>query len=164
MAAGTGRARSPAAATIARANGCSLSASALAARASTVSSSTPSAAAISMTVGSPLVRVPVLSNSTASTVRMASSANRSLTSTPPRAARSVAMATTRGIAKPSACGQAMTSTVMVRITAWSGWPMTVHTMAVMIAEPSANQNSSAAAESASRWAREVEFCASATRR
>ena len=44
-----------------------------------------------VTAGSPLVRVPVLSNSTVSTVRIRSSAARSLTSTPPRAARSVEM-------------------------------------------------------------------------
>ena len=37
-----------------------------------------------------------------------------------RAARSVAMATTSGMAKPRACGQAMTRTVMVRTTASSG--------------------------------------------
>ena len=116
---GTESSRRRAASTIARASGCSLSDSAAAASAST-SSSLPRAAAIPVTAGSPLVSVPVLSNNTALTVRMLSSASRSFTSTPPRAARSVAIDTTSGIARPSACGHAITSTVMVRITAWSG--------------------------------------------
>ena len=97
-------------------------------------------------------------------VRMLSNASRSLTSTPPRAARSVAMDTTSGMARPSACGQAMTSTVIVRMTASSGLPTTDHTTAVTAADPSANQNSQAAARSASRWARDDEFCASLTNR
>jgi hypothetical protein len=63
----------------------------------------------------------------------------------------------------SACGQAMTSTVMVRTTACSGLPSIDHPTAVMAAEPSANQNSQAA-RSASRWARDDEFCASLTNR
>ena len=83
-------------------------------------------------------------------------------STPPRAARSVAIDTTSGIAKPRACGQAITSTVIVRITAASGWPTTVHTIAVIAAAPSANQNNHPAALSASRCARDDEFCASVT--
>ena len=115
-------------------------------------------------VGWPLVRVPVLSNRTVVTVRMDSSASRSLTSTPPRAARSVAMETTSGMARPRAWGQAITSTVMVRTTAWSGSPSSVHTMAVITPASSANQNSHAAARSAIRCALEEEFCASATRR
>ncbi len=112
VAAGIESPRSRAAVTMARASGCSDGSSAAAASAST--SSPPVAAT---TTGCPLVRVPVLSNSTASTVRICSSARRSLISTPPRAARSVAMDTTSGIARPSACGQAMTSTVMARMTA-----------------------------------------------
>ncbi len=67
------------------------------------------------------------------TVRIDSSASRSLTSTPPRAARSVAMETTSGIARPRACGQAITSTVMVRTTASSGDPASVQTTAVIAA-------------------------------
>ena len=109
-----------------------------------------------------MVRVPVLSNTTVSIVRMLSRASRSFTSTPAFAARSVAIDTTRGMARPSACGQAITSTVMVRTTASSVRPMSTQTIAVMTAEPSANQNSQAAARSAMRCAREVEFCASAT--
>ena len=114
--------------------------------------------------GWPVVSVPVLSMSTTSTVRMLSSARRSFTSTPAAAARSVAMETTSGIARPRACGQAMTSTVMVRTTASSGLPATDHTRAVMAAAPRANQKSHAAARSAMRWARDDELWAAATRR
>src|SRR5699024_7255140 len=96
------------------------------------------------------------SNSTESTVRIDSSAKRSLTNTPPRAARSVAIDTTKGIAKPSAWGQAMTSTVMVRTTAASGIPSMDHTMAVITAAPRANQNNQPAAVSAMRWALDEE--------
>ena len=162
--AGTVSPRRRAASTMALASGCSESDSAAAAIASTSSSVRPPVAATAVTVGSPLVSVPVLSNSTAPTVRMLSSASRSLISTPPRAARSVAMDTTSGIARPRACGQAITSTVMVRITASSGCPMKPHTTAVTMAAPSANQNSQAAALSASRCARDEEFCASVTSR
>ncbi len=109
---GTARERALPAATIARANGCSLSDSAAAARASTSSARQFSCVSMSLSVGAPLVRVPVLSNTTASTFRIDSRAKRSVINTPPRAARSVAIETTSGIAKPSACGQAITSTVM----------------------------------------------------
>ena len=51
----------------------------------------------SVTRCSPLVNVPVLSNRTTSTVRIRSSANRSLTRIPLRAAFPVEMATTKGI-------------------------------------------------------------------
>ena len=150
VAAGTVRFRVRAASMMARARGCSESASAAEARPRTSSAVCPSVTSTPVTVGSPLVRVPVLSNSTVSTVRMVSSANRSLTRTPPRAARSVAMDTTSGIARPSACGQAMTNTVIVRMTASSGIPNSVHTAAVMIADPRANQNNHPAAVSAIR--------------
>ena len=119
-AAGTSSPCCRAASTIALASGCSLSDSAAAASASTRSRSSPVAGSTAPTAGSPLVRVPVLSNSTVSTVRMLSSASRSFTSTPPRAARSVAIEMTSGIARPRAWGHAITSTVMVRITASSG--------------------------------------------
>ena len=156
--------RASAAVTTARAKGCSLGSSAAAAKARTWSSVYPAAGAMPSTAGSPLVKVPVLSNSTVSTVRMLSSAIRSFTRTPPRAARSVAIETTNGIARPSACGQAITNTVIVRTTAMSGTPSSVQTTAVTAAAPSANQKSQAAAVSANRCAREEEFCASATKR
>ncbi|SKT81451.1 Uncharacterised protein [Mycobacteroides abscessus subsp. abscessus] len=150
LAAGISRPRCLAAATMARASGCSLSVSAAAARASTASPSWTGAASMPVRVGVPLVKVPVLSKSTTSTVRICSRARRSLTRTPPRAARSVAIETTSGMASPSACGQAMTSTVMARTTAASGCPSAVQVTAVMMAAASANQNSQPAAVSATR--------------
>ena len=51
------------------------------------------------------------------TVRIRSSASRSFTSTPARADRSVAIATTNGIASPRACGQAITRTAMAAVNA-----------------------------------------------
>ena len=100
-----------AAATIARASGCSLSDSTAAARRSTSDSSSPPPAATPVTTWAPFVRVPVLSNSTVSIDRMRSSASRSFTRIPARADTAVESDTTSGIASPSACGQAMTRTV-----------------------------------------------------
>ncbi len=79
-------------------------------------------AATPVTTWAPLVRVPVLSNSTASMVRMRSRARRSLTRMPARAEIDVDRLTTSGMARPRAWGQAMTSTVTVRRKAWSVSP------------------------------------------
>ena len=152
----------PAAVTMARATGCSLSASAAAATASSSASDTPGIAVTAVTTWAPSVRVPVLSNRTTSMVRIRSRAIRSLIRTPDLAAFSVERAITSGMARPRACGQAMTSTVTVRVTASVGWPIAVHTIAVMIAATRANQNSRAAARSANAWAREEDSWASAT--
>ena len=92
---------------------------------------------MSFSSGSPLVRVPVLSNSTTSTVRIRSSAIRFLISTPARAARSVEIAMTSGMARPRACGQAITSTVTVRSTASGMLPSRVQAMKVMTPAPAA---------------------------
>nr|KEP24375.1 hypothetical protein DA06_16070 [Georgenia sp. SUBG003] len=135
-----------------------------AASARSSSSPTPPTAETPVTTGRPAVRVPVLSKRTASTVRICSSAIRSLTSTPPFAARSVAIETTSGIARPRAWGQAMTRTVITRIHACSGVPKSNHATSARAAAPSANQNSQPAALSASRCARLEEACASATSR
>ena len=45
------------------------------------------------------------------------------------------MAITRGIARPSACGHEMTSTVTVRVTASPTSPSSVHTKNVTAAAP-----------------------------
>lgn len=74
----------PAAATTVRPSGCSLSASTAAARASSASRSVPGVGG-DVRDGRPRVSVPVLSKSTASTVRSRSRASRFLTSTPTRA-------------------------------------------------------------------------------
>ena len=104
------------------ASGCSLSDSTPPASRSTSSSSRPPTAATPVTTWAPLVRVPVLSNSTASTCRMRSSARRSLTRMPALADTAVDSEITSGMARPRACGQAMTSTVTVRTTASSTSP------------------------------------------
>ena len=72
--------------------------------------------------------------------------------------------TTSGIARPSAWGQAITSTVIARTNASCGVPTKVHTVAATSADPSAYQNSQPAARSARSWARVEEACASATSR
>ena len=90
-------------------------------------------AATPVTTWAPLVSVPVLSNSTASTVRIRSSASRSLTRIPALAATAVDSAITSGMARPRACGQAITSTVTVRTTASSTSPSAVQTTNVTIA-------------------------------
>ena len=74
-------------------------------------------AAIPESAERPLVRVPVLSKSTASMLRIRSRARRSFTRMPARAATEVEMLMTRGIASPSAWGQAITRTVTVRTKA-----------------------------------------------
>ncbi len=106
----------------ARASGCSLSASTAAASAQHVVRVEAGAGARSTPVTAwwPLVSVPVLSNSTASTVRIRSSASRSLTRMPAWAAIAVDSATTSGMASPRAWGQAITRTVTVRTTAVVG--------------------------------------------
>ena len=81
----------------------------------------------------PSVSVPVLSNSTALISRIRSSASRSFTRMPARAATAVESAITSGIARPSACGHAITSTVTVCSTASSASPTSIHTTNVTIA-------------------------------
>ena len=92
---------------------------------------TPPAAATPVTAGSPLVRVPVLSNRTTSIVRIRSSASRFFTSTPARAARSVEMAMTSGMARPEGVRAGDHQTVTVRVTASSTPPSSVQTTNVM---------------------------------
>ena len=86
--------------------------------------------ATSRTTGRPMVNVPVLSNSTALTVRIRSRASRSLTKIPERAAIEVEIAITSGIASPSACGHEITRTVTLRSTAWFMSPSAAQTKKV----------------------------------
>ena len=74
------------------------------------------------------------------------------------------MAITSGMARPRACGQAMTSTVAVRISASSGCPTAIQAASVMTPAPSATKKSRAAARSASTCARDCDAWASATSR
>jgi hypothetical protein len=105
--------------TMALAIGCSESASTDAASLSTSSSLAPATAATPENVGVPRVSVPVLSKITTSRSRDRSSASRSFTSKPFLAPSEVEIAITSGIAKPSACGHAMISTVALLMSAWA---------------------------------------------
>ena len=153
-----------AAATIARASGCSLSDSTPPASRTASSIDSPAVVATSVITWAPLVRVPVLSNKTVLTVRIRSRARRSLTRIPDFAATAVDKAMTSGMARPRACGQAITRTVTVLVMAWSMLPSAHQVMNVTTAAPRATQNSRAAKRSASAWARLPLAWASATRR
>ena len=74
-------------------------------------SSTPSAVLIATTLGLPSVNVPVLSSTSVSTLSMRSSASAFLISTPSCAPRPTPTMIDIGVARPSAQGQAMISTV-----------------------------------------------------
>ena len=159
------RPRSSALLTMPRAMVCSESRSTAAARASASSGVTPSRVVISTTRNSPRVSVPVLSKNTAVTLRASSSPRRSRTSRPWRAPSVVEIATTSGMARPSACGQAITSTVTTRsITNAAGRPASDQPTSVAAAATTATTVSRSAARSASACAREREVCASATSR
>lgn len=108
---GTSMRRSCAVRRTARATGCSESRSTAAATRRASMSEMPSAALRATTRCCPSVRVPVLSKTTSSSRRASSRPRRSRTRSPARAASVVEMAMTRGIASPSACGHAITSTV-----------------------------------------------------
>ena len=74
----------------------------------------PAREVISTTRNSPRVSVPVLSKNTALRLRASSRPRRSRTSKPFLAPSVVEMATTSGMASPSACGHAITRTVTTR--------------------------------------------------
>ena len=101
--------------TIARDTGCSDFVSTDAASRSTSSSLPPTAAYTPVTPNTPLVSVPVLSNKTILILRAASKAKRCRTKKPLRAAIVVEIEATKGIARPNACGQAITSTATIRV-------------------------------------------------
>ena len=71
----------------------------------------------SNTLNSPVVNVPVLSNTITSALVVNSKASLFLTSNPRLAPKLVLRDTTKGIARPKACGQAITNVVTVKITA-----------------------------------------------
>lgn len=80
----------------------------------------------SVTPKFPSVRVPVLSKTIASMFRTFSNPVLSLISTPLFAVIEVDKATTRGIARPKAWGQAITNTVTALSKAKSGKPIRNH--------------------------------------
>ena len=96
---------------MASASGCSLARSTLAASRRISSSSNPAAATIATTFGLPSVSVPVLSTTSVSTFSMRSSASAFLISTPACAPRPTPTMIDIGVARPSAQGQAMISTL-----------------------------------------------------
>jgi len=159
------RPRSVALSTIARAIGCSESPSTAAAHRSASSSTIPSARRVATTRCSASVSVPVLSKTTASSLRASSRPLRSRTSRPVRAPKVVEMAITRGMASPSACGHATTRTETTRSTVNAGFaPTAAQTIAVSAPEATATTVSANAARSASACARERDCCACSTRR
>ena len=103
--------RSAAAATMAAASGCSLPRSALAAKRSTCVSSKPDAATTATTFGLPSVSVPVLSITKVSIFSIRSKASAFLIRTPAWAPRPTPTMIDIGVARPSAQGQAMISTL-----------------------------------------------------
>ena len=103
-----------AAAPTARASGCSLPLCIEATAAITCAASSPGTTSNAVRRGLPTVRVPVLSNATTSTLCASSSACASLIRMPCFAATPVPAMMAAGVARPSAHGQAMTSTA----TAW----------------------------------------------
>ena len=153
-----------AALTMASASGCSLSPSAAATRRSTSFSSTPSAVATATTSGSPRVSVPVLSKTTVSSEAACSSAIAFLKRMPRLAPSPVPTMMAVGVARPSASGQVMTTTVMANSSAsWTSRPtMKYQTTNVSVPPTSATSTSQNAARSARRWPGALEFCASWT--
>ena len=78
----------------------------------------------SATRKSPSASVPVLSIITTFTRGATSRARRRRTSRPLRAPSEVERAATSGMARPSACGHAMTNTVTMRVSASDTLPVT----------------------------------------
>ena len=154
----------PARLRIACASGCSENFSTAAATASSCASLTPGAVTISTTSGWPTVSVPVLSKTTTVSLVAFSSAEAFLNRMPFIAPRPVPTMIAIGVAKPSASGQAITNTVMVRVSAnSSGWPSTQnHTAKVSRPMTMAASTSHCEAWSASNCPGALEFCASCT--
>ena len=132
-----------------------------------ISSSVSSANGItSVTPNSPRVRVPVLSKTTVLILRAASTAWALRTSIPFFAPMVVEIVVTTGIASPRACGQAMTKTVIARVSAkTNGWlPGKNQNRNVASPAPTAMIVSQWAARSARRWIGGLDACASRTNR
>ena len=121
---------------MARARGCSDLPSMALATASKSCSSTPAAGNTSVTWGVPWVTVPVLSSTTTLVLQAVSSASADLTRIPWLAPRPVPTITAVGVARPSAQGQLITSTVMACESAFSmPPPSSIHTTNVISAMP-----------------------------
>ena len=145
---------SPARSTTARAMGCSEPASTAAATASSSVSSMPSVGATSSTDILPVVRVPVLSSTTACTERAFSRAWAPRMITPSSAPRPVPTSSADGVASPSAHGQAMMSTAMPAVSA-KVVPAPTSSCTVKVSMDSASTvgTKNSVIRSARRWAR-----------
>ena len=144
---------------------CSEPDSTAAASARTCSDCQPSATVTAVTARCPVVRVPVLSNTTVSTLRMASRARYPLRKMPSCAPRPEATIIAVGVARPSAQGHAITSTASAAEKALSAPPpASSHPAAVRAAITNTAGTNTPEIRSARRWA--SAFCdwASSTRR
>ncbi|MCY1231008.1 hypothetical protein D9M72_434440 [compost metagenome] len=164
---GTARPPACAAASTARASGCSLPACSAA---SLVSSALPpasagSAACSATTSGLPTVSVPVLSNATTLTRCATSSASASLIRMPARAPAPVPAMIAVGVANPSAHGQAITSTATALSNAASQFPPSrPQPSTVSSAMTSTTGTNTALTWSTMRWIGALAACACSTMR
>ena len=130
-----------------------------------ISPAGPFTAQTSVTSGSPRVRVPVLSNSTVSALRAFSSSAPPRNSTPSSAARPEPTIMPVGVARPSAQGQAITSTSQQATMAFSrspGLAAKYHTPNTAAAISTTAGTKREAILSASRWIGALEVCARRT--
>ncbi len=161
---GTSSRRSRAACTRAAPTGCSEDRSTAAARRSRPAES-PSTAITSWTRMRPVVRVPVLSNTTVSMRPQRSSTSPLRIRMPFAAARPVPTISATGVASPSAQGQAMISTAVAARTACAGSPRsTSQAPAVSRLRPMITGTNTPATRSASRCTGALCACASSTSR
>ena len=155
--------RSRAASSTARASGCALWACKAAAACSTASSSTPATPSMRNSRGWPSVSVPVLSKATVSTRCAISSACASLIRMPCCAATPVPAMMAAGVARPSAQGQAITSTATACSRASStGASTNSQPPSVMAAITSTTGTNTAATWSTRRCTGALPACASCT--
>ena len=109
----------------------------------------------------PVVNVPVLSNATTVTACASSSASASLIRMPWRAATPVPAISVVGVARPSAQGQAITSTATAWISAASTpAPLSIQPAKVMSAVTITAGTNTALTWSTSRWIGALAACAS----
>ncbi|OQC04615.1 MAG: hypothetical protein BWX79_02464 [Alphaproteobacteria bacterium ADurb.Bin100] len=155
-----------AAATTARASGCSLPLCRLAAAIRSSASSAPSTGTSAVRIGRPSVRVPVLSKATMSTLCASSSACASLIRMPYLAATPVPAMMAAGVASPSAHGHAITSTATAWITAVSNGAPAHHSQVNKVTSDttSTTGTNTAATWSTRRWIGALAACASSTSR
>ena len=155
------------ASTIARAMGCSDPAStAAASRSSSGSVRELSSTVTSLTDMTPSVTVPVLSSTIVSTVRVSSRTSGPRIRMPSCEARPVPASSPTGVARPSAHGQAMTSTATAaRIAELRSPPeKTIHSANVSTAMPRTIGTNTAEMRSARRAMGALPVCASETSR